>query len=158
MRPVEAALLCLLAARAASAADGLVIVGATVVDGSGVVPDAIVVVSKGRIESMGPRSHVRLPKGLPIQDGRGSYVVAGAPWTAESVARLQAKIRAGAGARESLLTALRDRGASLAAGAPADFVVVDKDPLADPSNLRGTVRALRDGRDLSAEERRNAER
>jgi imidazolonepropionase-like amidohydrolase len=158
MRPPEAALILLLAAPSASAADGLAIVGATVVDRSGVVPDAILVVSKGRVESMGPRAQVRLPKGLSIQDGRGSYVVAGAPWTSDSVARLQAKVTAGAAARDALLAALRDRSASLAAGEPAEFVVLDKDPLADPANLRTVVRALRDGRDLSAEERRNAER
>jgi len=158
MRPRDAALLCLLAARGASAADGFVIVGPTVVDASGVVPDAIVVVSKGRVESMGPRSHVRLPKGLPIQDGRGSTVVAGAPWSAAAVAALQAKVAAGAAAREALLEALRERAASLAAGARAELVVVDKDPLADPANLRAVVRAVRDGRDLSAEERRAAER
>src|SRR5262245_55140567 len=158
MRPLDAALLLILAARAASGADGIVHVGAPVPDAAGVVPDAILVVSKGRVESMGPRSQVRLPKGLPIQDGRGSTVVAGAPWSAASVAELQAKVAAGAAAREVLLAALRARGTSLVAGAPAELVVVDKDPVADPANLRAVVRAVRDGRDLSAEERRAAER
>src|SRR5262245_36823678 len=107
MRLAEAALCLLLVARAAAAADGLAVVGPTVVDESGVVSGAIVVVVKGRVEQMGARADVRLPKGLPIQDGRGLFVVAGPPWSAASVARVQARVSAGAAARDALLAALR---------------------------------------------------
>jgi hypothetical protein len=37
-------------------------------------------------------------------------------------------------------------------------VVLDKDPLADPANLRAVGRAFRDGRELSTAERTAAER
>ncbi len=141
-----------------AAADGLAIVGATVVDASGILADAIVVIAKGRVESVGPRSHVRLPKGVRLQDGRGLYVVPGPPWSEAAVDALRAKVRAGSPLREALLAALRDRRARLAPGEPADLVVLDKDPLADPSHLRAVVRALREGRELTADERRAAER
>jgi imidazolonepropionase-like amidohydrolase len=158
MRPLRAALVLLLLARAAAAADGFVLVGATVVDESGVVTDAIVVVAKGRVESMGPRADVRLPKGLPIQDGRGLYVVAGPPWANASAGSVRARISAGASPRDALVAALCDRAASLRAGAAAHFVVLDRDPLADPANLGAVVRAVRDGRELSVEQRGAAER
>jgi imidazolonepropionase-like amidohydrolase len=158
MRRPEVALSLLLAAASAFAADGFVVVGGTVVDAAGVVPDAIVVVAKDRVQAMGPRPDVRLPKGLPIQDGRGSYVVAGAPWSEASVSRLRASVSAGAPLRDALLAALRDRSARLRAGGPAEFVVLDKDPLADPANLRAVARAFRDGRELSTAERTAAER
>jgi len=158
MRRLEAALALLLLARAAAAGDGLVLVGATVVDESGVVSDAIVVVAKGRVEAVGPRAEVRLPKGLPIQDGRGLYVVAGPPWSDASAASVRARVSAGASPRDALVAALRERSARLRVGAAADFVVLDRDPLADPANLGAVVRAVRDGRELSVEQRRAAER
>jgi imidazolonepropionase-like amidohydrolase len=159
MRRLDAALVFLsLGAAAATAAEGFALVGATVVDASGVLTDGIVVVAKGRIESVGPRSHVRLPKGVTLQDGRGLFVVAGPPWSAATVALVEARVKAGSSAREAVLAALRDRSGRLASGEPADFVVLEKDPLVDPAHLRALVRGVRDGRELSADERRTAER
>src|SRR5262245_19012006 len=157
-RPDALLAACFLAAASVAAAEGFALVGATVVDASGARSDGIVVVAKGRLEAVGPRSHVRMPKGLALQDGRGLFVVAGPPWSAPSVAGLQARVRGGSSAREAVLAALRDRGGRLAAGEPADFVVLDKDPLLDPEHLRAVVRVVREGRELTAEERRTAER
>lgn len=159
MRRLERALAgVFLAGTTATPANSLAIVGATVVDGSAVLADGIVVVAKGRIDAVGPRAQVRLPKGVPLQDGRGLYVIPGPPWSEAAVGTLRAKVRAGSPLREALLAALRERRARLAPGEPADLVVLDKDPLADPSNLRAVVRALREGRELTVDERRAAER
>jgi imidazolonepropionase-like amidohydrolase len=63
----------------ASGADGIAVVGATVVEGTGAPPlrDAIVVVRGERIVDVGPRSRVALPKGLRIVDGRGRWLIPG---------------------------------------------------------------------------------
>lgn len=76
---VLAALVLLAGPRPAAAAEGLAIVGATLVDGTGAppLPDAVIVIEGGRIKAVGPRALVPLPKGLPIVDGRGRYVVPG---------------------------------------------------------------------------------
>jgi imidazolonepropionase-like amidohydrolase len=130
---------------------GLAIVGATLVDASGTIEDGIVVVSQGRVEAAGPRAHVPLAKGLELQNGRGLFVMPGPPWSAAAAAALK-------GGRESVLAALRARDARWQAGRPADLVVLDKDPLADPANLRAVVRVLRGGREMQPSEAREAER
>jgi imidazolonepropionase-like amidohydrolase len=62
----------------ARAAEGLAIVGATVVSGTAEpIPDAVVVVEGDRIIAVGPRPHVSLPKGVTILDGRGKWVAPG---------------------------------------------------------------------------------
>jgi len=74
-----AAGLLLLRALLATGAEGFAVVGATVVDGTGGPPlrHAVVVVQGERITAVGPRSHVALPKGLRIIDGRGRWVTPG---------------------------------------------------------------------------------
>src|SRR5207249_7644844 len=67
-----------LAAPRPALADGVAIVGATVVDGANApIPDAVVLVRGDRIEAVGARAQVALPKGITIVDGRGKWVVPG---------------------------------------------------------------------------------
>src|SRR5215475_7024407 len=58
---------------------GLVISGATVIDGNGGAPllDAVVVINDGRIASVAPRSGARPPAGTQVVDGTGKFVVPG---------------------------------------------------------------------------------
>jgi imidazolonepropionase-like amidohydrolase len=59
-------------------AEGLAIVGATVVDGHAApIPDAVVLVKGDRIQAVGSRAQVALPKGITILDGRGKWVAPG---------------------------------------------------------------------------------
>ncbi|HEY8150433.1 MAG TPA: amidohydrolase family protein [Vicinamibacteria bacterium] len=59
-------------------AEGLAIVGATVVDGAAApIPDAVVLVDGERIQAVGSRAQVALPKGITIVDGRGKWVAPG---------------------------------------------------------------------------------
>src|SRR5262245_47975041 len=57
----------------------LVLTGATVIDGTGGAPiaDAAVVIEKGRVKWVGPRSKAKLPKGAAQVDLRGRFVVPG---------------------------------------------------------------------------------
>ena len=66
------------AASRGARADGLAIVGATVVDGAAApIPDAVVLIDGDRIQAVGSRAHVALPKGITIVDGRGKWVAPG---------------------------------------------------------------------------------
>jgi imidazolonepropionase-like amidohydrolase len=59
-------------------AEGLAIVGATVVDGTAApIPDAVVLINGDRIQAVGSRAQVALPKGITIVDGRGKWVAPG---------------------------------------------------------------------------------
>jgi hypothetical protein len=57
----------------------LAIVGGTLVDGTGApaLPDATVVISKGRIVAAGPRAKVRIPGGANKVDARGKTILPG---------------------------------------------------------------------------------
>lgn len=59
--------------------DGLALVGATVIDGSGgpALPDAVVVVRGGRIESLGTRAGFQLPDRTVELDLRGRWIIPG---------------------------------------------------------------------------------
>jgi imidazolonepropionase-like amidohydrolase len=100
-------------------ADGFAIVGATVVARPGEAPlaDAIVIVDGTRIRSVGPRSAVALPKGLEVIDGRGLWVVTPTA-----------------------------RPGTIAAGQPADLLLVEEDPRADPRTVETPRRVIRGGR------------
>jgi imidazolonepropionase-like amidohydrolase len=53
--------------------------GATLVDGTGraAVPDALVIVSDGRITQAGPRSRIQVPRGVAVVDARGQTLLPG---------------------------------------------------------------------------------
>jgi imidazolonepropionase-like amidohydrolase len=62
-----------------SRADTLALVGATLIDGTGnpAIPNAAVVIEKGRIVAAGPRSQVKLPKHATVIDESGKFVLPG---------------------------------------------------------------------------------
>jgi imidazolonepropionase-like amidohydrolase len=62
-----------------SRASTLAIVGGTLIDGTGAapVPDAAVVISKGRILAAGPRSKVKIPKRANVVDAHGKTILPG---------------------------------------------------------------------------------
>jgi len=75
---VLAALAGVLGAPRGALAEGLAIVGATVVDGAAApIPDAVVLIDGDRIRAVGSRAQVALPKGITIVDGRGKWVAPG---------------------------------------------------------------------------------
>jgi hypothetical protein len=57
----------------------LALVGATLVDGTGgpAVPDAVVVIRKGRIEAAGPESRIKIPKHAEVVDARSKTILPG---------------------------------------------------------------------------------
>jgi imidazolonepropionase-like amidohydrolase len=71
--------LSLAPAHAHAAERGFVVVGATLIDGTGApaVPDSVVVVEGDRIKAAGPRAMVSIPKGLPVVEGRGRWLMPG---------------------------------------------------------------------------------
>lgn len=62
-----------------SRAETLAVVGGTLIDGTGKdpVPDAVVVIEKGRIVAAGPRKRVRIPRGATKVDARGKTILPG---------------------------------------------------------------------------------
>ncbi|HEU5041342.1 MAG TPA: amidohydrolase family protein [Gemmatimonadales bacterium] len=71
--------LCLLLGCGRDAPDGLALVGATLIDGSGgpALPDAVVVVRKGRIESVGTRKGFTLPDRTTEVELAGRWIIPG---------------------------------------------------------------------------------
>jgi imidazolonepropionase-like amidohydrolase len=62
----------------AARADGIAIVGGTVVDGTAApIPDAVVLIQGDRIQAVGTRAQIALPKGITIVDGRGKWIAPG---------------------------------------------------------------------------------
>src|SRR5262249_59370584 len=55
------------------------IAGAKIVDATGRAPiaDGVVVIRDGRIDEVGPRSEIRLPRDLPVVDAAGKTIVPG---------------------------------------------------------------------------------
>jgi Amidohydrolase family len=62
-----------------SRAELIAIVGGTLIDGTGAapVPDAVVVIEKGRIVGAGPKSSVKIPHGAQKIDARGKFILPG---------------------------------------------------------------------------------
>jgi imidazolonepropionase-like amidohydrolase len=62
-----------------SRAETLVLVGATLIDGTGgaPVPDSVVVIKGGRIVAAGPRANVTIPKGATVLDETGKTILPG---------------------------------------------------------------------------------
>ncbi|HSG20708.1 MAG TPA: amidohydrolase family protein, partial [Burkholderiaceae bacterium] len=54
-------------------------VGATIIDGTGAAPlaDGVLVITDGRVRSVGPRSAVTLPPGTTVIDVSGKYIMPG---------------------------------------------------------------------------------
>src|ERR1700730_1894907 len=76
--PVLAAFTALVATPRTALAEGLAIVGATVVDGTAApIPDAVVLIQGDRIQALGSRASGALPQGITIIDGRGKWVASG---------------------------------------------------------------------------------
>ena len=71
--------LCLLPGCGRGAPDGVALVGATLIDGSGgpALPDAVIVVRRGRIESVGTRAGFRLPERTTEVALAGRYIIPG---------------------------------------------------------------------------------
>lgn len=136
----------------AGADQGLAIVGATVIDGTGAAPqaDAIVLVEGDRIKAVGPRALVALPKGMPLIDGRGRYVVPGVledPSAAGEAKLLTAQGLTPLQAMTALVRKL-DKGRATAIiepGKRADLLILEKDPLADVANLAKIARVIKGG-------------
>jgi len=90
--------LCALTGCANTGTDRLtVIVGATLLAGNAEVPDSVIVIDGKRIRAAGPRPTTPIPQDSDRIDGMGRYVKADAPVT------------------------------ELAAGQPADLLLLDKD-------------------------------
>jgi imidazolonepropionase-like amidohydrolase len=62
-----------------SRAEKIVLVGGTLIDGTGrdPVPDSVVVIEKGRIVDAGPKSRVNIPSGAQRVDARGKTILPG---------------------------------------------------------------------------------
>ncbi|HEV8456057.1 MAG TPA: hypothetical protein VGQ24_14255, partial [Gemmatimonadales bacterium] len=62
-----------------SAPDGIALVGATLIDGTGgpSLTDAVVIVRRGRIEFVGPRAAFEIPKGTREVDVTGRWIIPG---------------------------------------------------------------------------------
>lgn len=148
MRPALATTLAALALAGcgSSPSRGLVLVGATVVSGpeATALPDAFVVIEGDRIHAVGPQARVSVPKGLPIVDVRGKFILPlaaarraeapGRPPGSDPVAVLAAALK-GAGP-----------GGVLAAGSDADLLILDQDPRTDLAHLAAVHAVVRGGR------------
>ena len=148
-------LLTLAAPPSTRAAEGLAIVGATVFDGTGApaLADAVVVVLKETISSVGPRSRVALPKGIPYVDGRGLFVVPGRVGRPSVAAALRERVRSGAAFERALADVLGTEAATpsdgtIKPGGPADLVVLDKDPRTSMDPLGAVKRTYVKGREV----------
>jgi hypothetical protein len=144
------------AALPAVAAEGLAIVGATVIDGTGApaLTDAVVVVEGRKIRSVGPRSLVALPKGVPYVDGRGLFVLPGRLREPAVGAALREKVRAGTSFERALADVLPvspsvPSDATIEAGHSADLALFEKDPRLNLDNLGAPKRAFVAGREVT---------
>jgi imidazolonepropionase-like amidohydrolase len=79
LRAATAVWLCLLLACRSREPDGIALLGATLIDGSGgpPLPAAAVVIRRGRIESVGSRADFRLPERTREVDVSGRWIVPG---------------------------------------------------------------------------------
>jgi cytosine/adenosine deaminase-related metal-dependent hydrolase len=145
---------------ACAAPRGLVLIGATLIDGSGAAPlkDAVVVIEGERIVAVGPQSHVRLPKGFRTVSARGQFIVpVDAPTDAASIEALRTRVKAGEDPLVAFTAEVRRRQEErqlgrggpprlLQPGAPADLLLIDGDPLADFARLARIHQRVQGGR------------
>ncbi len=128
---------------------GLVITGATLIDGSGAppLPRAFLVIEKDRIAALGPQSEVSVPKGLPIVDARGKFVL---PLTSgllgeEAIAALEQQVSSGTRPLQAIASAVGPENVARAGG-PANLLILDQDPTVEIAHLRAVRGVVRDGR------------
>src|SRR5215471_5864144 len=64
---------------AAQSSTVLVILGPTLIDGTGgpTIPNAAIVIENGKIRDIGPRGKVRIPSNVRTIDAKGKYVIPG---------------------------------------------------------------------------------
>jgi hypothetical protein len=128
---------------------GFVITGSTLIDGSGAppLPQAFVVIRAGRIADLGPQSHVSLPKGLPIVDARGMFIV---PLVSglvgeEAIAKLELQVRSGRSPQRAIASAVGEDSVVRKGGA-ANLLVLYRDPTLEIGHLAAAHAVVRDGR------------
>lgn len=126
----------------------MVVVGATLVDGTGRPPlsDAFVVIEGSRIKAVGHQSQVPLPKGARVVDARGKFLVPrfGAIGAEEAARAMAEQVRAGASPLLAIAALAGD--GTVEPGRPANVVILARDPLADPVNLGTIVQVIAEGR------------
>jgi len=128
---------------------GLAITGGTLIDGSGAppLPRTFVVIEADRIVALGPQSLVSLPKGVPIVDARGRFVLPLAPGLVgeEAIATLERQVSAGSSPLQAIAAAVAPEDVPRAGG-PADLLILDRDPTVDIAHLRAVHQVVRNGR------------
>ncbi|HMF94052.1 MAG TPA: PQQ-dependent sugar dehydrogenase [Vicinamibacterales bacterium] len=126
-----------------SATAPIAIVGARLIDGTGVQPvdDSVVVIEGDRIRTAGPRARVAVPDGAAIVAVKGKTLLTG----------LVAAIRAATLDAARVITGSEDPDyGSVRAGKAADLVLLDADPTADIRNTITIARVMRGGRWLDS--------
>jgi imidazolonepropionase-like amidohydrolase len=140
--------LAALTACTAPAGGPLVVVGATLIDGTGNPPlrDAFVVVEGDRIKAVGPQAMVPLPKGARVFDARGKFIVPNPDrlTRADAGQALAARIRAGATPLQALVELAA--GHTLEPGRPADLAILNSDPTQSPGSPLSVFRVVSGGR------------
>jgi imidazolonepropionase-like amidohydrolase len=128
-----------------SAPSALVLIGATLIDGTGAppVPDAVVVVRDGRIAAAGPRGKVAIPEGARVEDLAGRFLVPGFFDMHAHVTILFGSMDA-KGYDAATSAVLADVG-TLEPGKRADLVVLAASPLQDIHNTRRIERVMQGG-------------
>jgi imidazolonepropionase-like amidohydrolase len=98
------------------------IIGPTLIDGSGAPPvdDAVVLIEGSTIRAAGPRAVVPLPASAETVDGRGKFVV-------------------------PLKFDPARRGQVIRAGSPANLMLLDRNPLADPGSVARPAAVMENG-------------
>jgi imidazolonepropionase-like amidohydrolase len=96
------------------------IVGPTLIDGSGVIEDSVVLVEGARIRAAGPRAAVPLPKNAQNVDGRGKFVV---PVKFDPAHPAQ----------------------TIRAGDPANLMLLNANPIGDPASVAHPAAVMENG-------------
>lgn len=148
MRRLLLGALVALAACTAPEGGPLVVVGATLIDGTGKPPlqDAFIVIEGDHIKAVGHQSRVPLPKGARVVDARGKFIVPrlGSLTPAVAVQTLAERMRAGVAPVQAI--AELAAGRTIEPGQPADLLLLDRDPLLNPANLASVVQVIALGR------------
>ncbi len=148
MRRLLLGALVALTACTAPAGGPLVIVGATLIDGTGKPPlkDAFIVIEGDHIKAVGHQSQVPLPKGARVFDARGKFIVPSpGSLVPAAAAETLAKRMKVTGTPLQAIAELA-AGRTIAPGQAADLLILDRDPLLRPENLVSVVQVVSAGR------------